>query len=144
MVVYLVNSFYLSFYMRKINFLFLLVTLLAIAGTNFSYGLSIHKSLIDTNRNYALKCVSLKEFVKLSEKQLSVLTGKKINMWEKILFAIAKSRVKHDLKMHPDGQLKKPSFFKRNSPFQRVLFWILIGLFAFLLLFILIFGLAPG
>lgn len=121
----------------------MLVALLGIAATNFSYGLSIHQTVIDNNLNDAVKYVSVREFVKLSAGQLSELTGKKINTWDKILFAIAKFRIKHELKKHPDLQVTKPPFFKRNSPFQKVLFWISIGLFALLLLSILIFGLAP-
>ncbi len=108
--------------MRKIKFLFLLVTLLDITGTNFSYGLSIHKSVIDINPNDAVKYVSVSEFLKLSAKQLSELTGKKINTWDKILFAIAKFRIKHELKKHPDLQVTKPHFFKRNSLFRKCCF----------------------
>ena len=105
--------------------------------------MSIHQTVIDNNLNDAVKYVSVREFVKLSAGQLSELTGKKINTRDKILFAIAKFRIKDEPTKHPDLQVTKPHFFKRNSPFQKALFWVSIGLFALLLLSILIFGLAP-
>ncbi|HUS00705.1 MAG TPA: hypothetical protein VMY77_03215 [Chitinophagaceae bacterium] len=89
-----------------------------------------------------IKDVSAGEFVNLSSEQFSKLTGKKMNGWNNLSFAILKIHVKHTLKKHPD--LKNNNIFGHPlSGFQKVLFWIIIGLFVLLGLFFIIYGLAP-
>ncbi len=42
------------------------------------------------------------EFIKLSIKDFSLITGKKTNLWNRLSFSFIKMRMKHDLKKNPD------------------------------------------
>ena len=117
--------------MKKIKFLFLFTSLLAIAGLNNSYGFSIPSR----ERYKAAKYLKISDFVNLSAKQFSELTGKKMNILEKLSFKIMKIKMKHDLKKNPNLTLK--DYYDSGSK-QHAGTWILIGILITLLVLLLI------
>ena len=125
--------------MKKIKLVLLLMCVLGITATKDSYGLSIQKPGDNAGWYDLLNYVKVSDFVKLSSKQFSELTGKKMTMAEKLSFLILKSRMKHVLKKDPDIKIKD-YFSKKKSSTLSVLLWILIGFFALILLAVLIFG----
>jgi hypothetical protein len=48
------------------------------------------------------KYLRASEFIKLSATEFTNLTGKKLNLFERLSFAFTKMRLKHDLKKNPD------------------------------------------
>ncbi len=90
----------------KKTIIFSLIVLFTIIGTNRSYGFSNPKPITNAVQHENEKALSISEFVKLSAKQFSELTGKKMNMWDKASFSIMKIKMKHDLKKNPNLTLK--------------------------------------
>jgi hypothetical protein len=128
--------------MKKNKFFFLLFAFAAIAGTNYCNAFSVNKPAKYVYMYPGLKDVSAAEFINLSSEQLSKLTGKRMNVWNKFSFAIVKMHVRHNLKKNP--ALKDMNIFgHRLSGFEKVLFWIILGVFVLLGLFFIIYGFAP-
>ena len=126
--------------MKRIRLiLFGLFFIPAFTGNSIAYSHSITKP---KNSSELLKYTMGSEFIKLSYKQFATIAGQKPNLWNKLSFTVIKMKVKHDLKKHPDRQLYKMFVFQ-NTGFRKVLFWILIGVFALIGLFFLIYGFAP-
>jgi hypothetical protein len=92
-------------------------------------------------KNIELNYLKRSEFKKLSYKNFNKSTSQKPNLWNKLSFKIIILKIKTDLKIKSDRLINKK--FISITRFQRVLFWILIGLFALLGLFFIIFGFAP-
>lgn len=92
--------------MKKIIFLLSLVSLFFITGLNQIYGLSGIKLPTNPDRYEAAKSLSINSIVNLSAKQFSELTGRRMNIWDKLSFSIMKIKMKHDLKKNPDLTLK--------------------------------------
>jgi hypothetical protein len=46
--------------------------------------------------------IKVREFVKLTPNQLSVISGKKLTIWNKVSFYLLKRRMKHALKYNPN------------------------------------------
>ena len=125
--------------MKKVKLTLLLISLLAITGTKDSFGFSIQKPGFTISRYDALNNITVSNFVKLSSKQFSELTGKKMTVTDKLSFLILKNRMKHALKKDP-GITIQEYFSKKKSSILSVLLWILIGFVALILLIVLIFG----
>ncbi|MDE3182421.1 MAG: hypothetical protein KGM16_03285 [Bacteroidota bacterium] len=73
------------------------------------------------------KYFKVSEFVKLSPQEFSKLTGKKLNVFQKLSFQLMKLKMKHDLKRNPDMLItdykKAPG---RGSGFN--IMWFLLGI----------------
>ncbi|HUS02624.1 MAG TPA: hypothetical protein VMY77_12890 [Chitinophagaceae bacterium] len=124
--------------MKKRNCILLLVCINTILASGYSYGFSIHKPMAIAEHNLPFRASDL---VKLSAARLTEITGKKMSMWDKVSFAIAKMKMKHDLKKNPDLQLTDFTFRKNKSSVWRILQWVLIG---FLVLFFIMLAVAGG
>lgn len=125
--------------MEKIRWiLFGLFFIPAFTANSVAWSLSVNKP----PSSELLKYTKGSEFVKLSYSQFITLTGQKPNLWNKLSFTVIKMKVKHDLKKHPALELNN-IFVPQKSAVLKVLFWILIGLFALLGLFFIIYGFAP-
>jgi len=61
-----------------------------------------------TTRDFPLKVMDMKvsAFIKLSAKQFHLVTGKKLNLKERISFFLFKKSMKKSLKSHPDQTVK--------------------------------------
>lgn len=127
--------------MKKIKFLFLFISLLAITATNNSYSASIYNSTPNPERYEAIKYFKISELVNLSAKQFCQLTGKKMNTWHKLSFKLMKIKMKHDLKKTPNLMLKD---YYGSAKRLGTGWWILIGVGALLLLLFVGFIIAYG
>src|SRR5688572_6071985 len=126
--------------MKGVYFLTVLTGLLTIVSVNNCYCYSNSKPI---NKKPGKEAVILyvSELIKLSPKALSQLIGKKTDIWQRLSFAIIKLKMKQHLKK--EGNTIVNSYIFPQSPFKRVLFWIILGLLLSIFLLILIFGLSP-
>ncbi len=114
--------------MKKIIlFLFLSLTIFSLSGINYCFAFSTnnHSSIVAP----APKYLQASEFVKLSPKEFSAITGKKLNFFQRIEFNLLKAKMRHDLKKNPD--LKITEYFPKNNPlppFKINWLWLLLGL----------------
>jgi hypothetical protein len=128
--------------MKKTIFIVLSAFVFIIAGTNNSYGFSNTKP--STNFiNGTIKSLRITELVNLSAKQFSELTGKKMNMWDKVSFSIIKIKMKHDLNKNLNLTL---SDYYNNAPRKRwgTGKWILVIFLTLLLIPVLIITVASA
>ena len=97
---------------------------------HIAYGFSYIKPApenINSSGHGSVKKLTAKEFIKLSAHDFSMLTGKKLNVFQKLPFAIAKIRIKHDLKKNPD--LKITDYLDKDKKGNSFNFgWFLLGL----------------
>ncbi|MEO6219834.1 MAG: hypothetical protein ABIO81_05360 [Ginsengibacter sp.] len=129
--------------MKQIKLLTLLMSLLAITSTNLSYGFSVHSPTTIDERYETETPASLSNVINLSAKQFSELTGKRMNMWDKLAFRIMKTKMKHDLKKNPNLTLDK-YYAKDGKKRLGTGWWILIGVVALVLLVGVIFIISYG
>jgi hypothetical protein len=81
------------------------------------------------------KNLKLSEFIMLSAKDYSKVTGKKMNLRERISFSITKQRMKHVLKKNPNMTVNE---YMASSGKMGTGWWILIGAAAAVLIILLI------
>ena len=122
--------------MKKIKFFLLFSSLLAITSTNNCYGLSIHRPIQSPEKYEPEKYLKISDLVNVSAKQLSELTGKKMNILEKLSFKIMKIKMKHDLKKNPNLRLKD-YYGSGSKKHLSVGGWILAGILALVLLLLI-------
>ncbi len=67
-------------------------------------------------------------FVKMSPTEFAAVTGKKLNLVQKIYFKVIKRQVKRDLKKNPD-LLMTDYFDKKEGKFKFDLLWFVIAAF---------------
>lgn len=119
--------------MKKIKFLSLFISLLAITCTNNSYGFSIQNPTTNPEKYEAIQGLRISELVSLSAKQFSELTGKKMNFWDRLSFSVIKMKMKHDLKSNPN--LTISDFYSGKSKHRlSPWLWVAIGLGLLLIL----------
>ena len=103
------------------------ILLLIFSIENRSYGFSYIKPMPNKVANLSVKSLKASDFIKLSAHDFSVLTGKKLNAFQKLSFAFAKMRVKHDLKKNP--ALKIADYLDKEKKGNSFNFsWFLLGL----------------
>ncbi|KAA9038526.1 hypothetical protein FW778_13270 [Ginsengibacter hankyongi] len=83
------------------------------------------------------KNLKVSEFIILSPKDYSKITGKKLNLSERISFSIMKLRMKHVLKNNPNMTVSE-CMAAHKKPGKG--WWILIGAVAGLLLIMILFS----
>ncbi len=127
--------------MKKILLLRLILCFLAITTVNSSYGILPGNPSTTIRKNEVLNYLKGSEFVKLSAKQIMEITGKKMNLWQRVSFGIIRIKIKHDLKKYRDLTL---SSYSSNSFKSRIgtIWWILIGIAAILLIAVVAFIIA--
>jgi hypothetical protein len=129
--------------MKKIKLLLSLIILLSFIGINQTYSFSIVKLPTNLERYEAEKSLSIKNIIQLSAKQFSALTGKKMNMLDKLSFSIMKIKMKQDLKKNPNLTLKDYTG-KEGKKRLGTVWWVLIGLAGLFLLAVVIVAIAWG
>jgi hypothetical protein len=111
--------------MKKINLLILaFISVYLLAGINTASGFSGIKPV---NSPAAVKYMQVSEFVKLSAKEYSALTGKKLNFFQKLSFNVTKAKMKRDLKKNPDLKLSNYINADGNTTFQIDVLWLFLG-----------------
>jgi hypothetical protein len=114
--------------MKKINpLLFIILSIYLFAGANTAYGFS---GIRPAEGPAAFKYLQVSEFVKLSAKDYSALTGKKLNFFQKLSFNITRAKMKRDLKKNPDLQLSNYINADGNTTFQIDVLWLFLGFLA--------------
>lgn len=116
--------------MKKNNLLLLVIfSICAFAATNSAFGFSVIKPAANDEApsvSTALKYIKASEFVKLSAKEYTALTGVKLNFLQRLSFKATKMKMKHDLKSNPD--LKVTDYVHASGrTFQIDILWLLIG-----------------
>lgn len=116
--------------MKKINLLlFTFFCIFAFSGVNMALGFSIIKPAANNEvpaTSSAIKYLKASEFVKLSAKEYSDLTGKKLNLFQRMSFKITKMKMKHDLKRNPD--LKLTDYINGDDATFRIdALWLILG-----------------
>jgi len=75
----------------------------------------------NTSKKLPAQYLKASEFVKLSAKDFSELTGKKLNLFQRLSLGITKLRLKHDLKKNPD--LKLTDYNKDSKKGDHLIFY---------------------
>lgn len=114
--------------MKKIKLLLVAAfSIYAFSGVNMTYGFSVIKPVEPESSLAAFKYVKASEFVKLSVKEYSELTGKKLNFLQRLSFKATKMKMKHDLKRNPE--LKITDYINADSTtFQIDALWLILGI----------------
>lgn len=112
-----------------------ILSIYCIANTNNSFAFAIIKPVSPMHEVISLNNIKASEFVKLSAKDYSIITGKKLNLWNRISFSLLKMRIKHDLKNNPN--LKISEYYSKKSRHMSPWLWIGIGLVVVLIILLL-------
>ena len=112
--------------MKKIKLLLVAVfSIYAFSGVNMAYGFSGIKP-VESPAVASLKYLQASEFVKLSAKEYTALTGKKLNFLQRLSFSVTKMKMKRDLKKNPN--LKITDYIDADSTtFQIDALWLILG-----------------
>ena len=88
-----------------------------------------------------LKNFLLKDVVQWSVGDYEWVTGKKLNLWNRLSFRVAKIKMKHELKTHPDITLKDyTATVRRMGNGLKIASYVIGGLIILVLFLVLIFG----
>jgi len=122
--------------MKSFRLSIFIICIITITGLNYSYGFSICKPLTNKEPYEILKHFTATELLKLSSNQFFELTGRKMNMWNRLAFHIAKKRLKHDLIKNPQLKLSDYSYPKyKKSLVLKILSWVIGIILGLLLIF---------
>lgn len=128
--------------MKKVSLLFLLISLFTTISISNSYAFSVHKPETN-NKQISFKNLSVSEYINLSARQFSELTGKKMNLWNRLSFNLMKVKMRYEIKKNPNLTVKE---FIKDKPKHRLgaVWWILIGAAGLFLILLLIVAIACG
>lgn len=115
--------------MKKLLFIqLLLLCLFIIENKTFAISIIVPPT-VASNASVDLpgKYFNASEFVKLTAKEFSKLSGVKLNWYQKLSFVITKSRLKHDLKKNPE--LKLTDYNTKAEKGKKFNFlWFILGI----------------
>ncbi len=96
--------------------------------TNPSYAISFSKPVTASVSPSASpsKYMKTSEFIKLSPRDFSAITGKKLSFFEKVSLKVLQMKMKHYLKKHPD--ITVSDYYKSEGESNFNLLWFLAGL----------------
>ena len=80
-----------------------------------------------TCNNLPAKYLNASEFVKLSAKEFSSLSGIKLNLFQKLSFGITKLRLKHDLKRNPKLKITA-DYYNAEKGKKFNFLWFILGM----------------
>jgi hypothetical protein len=109
-----------------------------ILNTNTSFAIAISKpgNIEKPAITQLLNNLKASEFVKLSVKDFSLITGEKMNLWNRLSFSFLKIRMKHDLKKNPD--LKVNDYYAKKGKKHLSVWWFVgIGVVILLIIFLI-------
>ena len=116
--------------MKKIKLLLLAAfSIYAFSGASMAYGFSVIKPINNADVPASLtafKYIKASEFVKLSVKDFNSLTGKNLNLFQRMAFKITKMKIKHDLKKNPDLQIT--NYINGDGGFKLDPLWLILGI----------------
>lgn len=117
--------------MKKIKLLLLVTfSIYALSNVNMAYGFSVTKPTTDNELPSSLaafKYLKASEFVKLSVKDYTALTGKKLNFFQRLSFNLTKVKMKHDLKKNPALKITDYVDASDSTTFKVDILWLLLG-----------------
>ncbi len=116
----------------KILSTFLCICFIVNTNTSFAFALS-EPGVNKPGATKAINSIKAIEFVKLSAKDISLITGKKMNIWNRLSFSILKMRMKHDLKKDPN--LTIADYTSKNGKHRLGVGWIILSVVALGILF---------
>lgn len=109
-----------------LRLLFLFFLFLIISHNGFSISIvpqATSESYISSDGNDYLRATV---FVKLSAKEFGMLTGKKLNLPQRIYFKIVQQRLKHELKENPDLLITR-YYDPKKAKFKFDALWFVIA-----------------
>jgi hypothetical protein len=111
--------------------------------TNNSFSFSISKPSISDRPgiNQLISNIRAIEFVKLSAKEFSAFSGKKLSLRERLYFSLLKIKMKHDLKKNPNLTIND-YLSKKSRRHLGTFWWILIIVAGVLLIASILFVIA--
>ena len=128
--------------MKKIASFFVIATLLTFVVSKNAFGFSFHTPIHPPTQLSGSQFLRADQFVKLSAKQFSHLTGKKLNFFQRMFFNLAKREIRQELRKNPDVLM--PDIFNKGrggTSALKIIYYILIG---FLILIVIILTIAGG
>lgn len=123
---------------------YILAFLFSLSGNTISNSVCANYIINPGSAKVAIKdLMNLKvsEFIMLSPKEYSTITGKKMNLPERISFSILKVRMKHTLKKNPN--MKAGEYIDKHKKISTV-GWIVIGLVIALIIIAIIYAIAAA
>lgn len=107
--------------MRLYLILFCICCLLN-TSTSFAFAISKPYNIENPGLSNFSNNLKASDFVKLSAKDFSLITGKKMNLWNRLSFTFLKMRMKQDLKKNPD--LKVNDYYAKEAKKHLSVWWI--------------------
>ena len=115
-----------------------LLFICVISATNVAYSFSVSKPIYSSE---LMKYIKGSEFIKLSFKDFSMLTGEQENLRNRISFSVLKMRIKHDLKKNANLILSEYNTSKHKMNLGlKILLWVLGVILVLMLTIVIIFG----
>ncbi|MEO6638265.1 MAG: hypothetical protein ABIN25_08305 [Ginsengibacter sp.] len=108
----------------KISLLFTLFLTISHNGFSIAGPVNVENHFSSMNNDYLRASV----FIKLSAKEFSAITGKKLNFPQKIYFKLIQHRLKHELRENPD-LLITHYYDPKKAKFKLDALWFVIGAF---------------
>ncbi len=98
-----------------------------IINTNTSFAFAISKSSNIEKPGITKFSNNLKacDFVKLSAKDFTLITGRKMNVWNRLSLSFIKMRMKHDLKKNPNLNVND---YYANKGRKHLSAWWIVGI----------------
>lgn len=122
----------------KYQIYLMLVIIVIFFPFNNIYGANIMRPVAESN---VMTKIMAKDFVKFSPTQYAHITGKKMNLWDKLSFQFMKIKMKQEIKKNPDLTLN--DYMTEEKKMHRG-WWILIGAVGGLFLVAIILVIAFG
>ncbi len=120
----------------KFNLCLFCICCLLNTSTSFAFAISKPRTIEKPGIIKFSNDLKASEFVKLSAKDFSLITGKRMNLWNRISFTFLKVRMRHDLKKDPD--LKVNAYYAIEGKRHLSVWWIVgIGIVVLLLIFLI-------
>ncbi len=117
--------------MRLIKLITTQVLLALLLQVNTSFASSVIVPVFpgsNTTSRIPVNYFKASEFVKLSAKDFSQLTGKKLNVFQRLSFRLAKLKMKHDLKKNPDLLITDYTKGPYNNNKRFSFLWFILGI----------------
>lgn len=106
---------------------------------NIAYGADITRPVPEPK---VVAKIMAKDFLKFSATQYAHITGKKMNLWDKLSFQLMKMKMKQEIKKNPELTLN--DYMTQEKKKMGRGWWILIGfvggLFLLAIIFVIIYG----
>ena len=114
--------------MKKIKQLLFILCFIYYPWFNFSYGSVFTNPPIEPSISSGWEPgFMVSEFAKISPQELEIVTGKKLNLQERLSFKVIQGRMKRYLKNHPDVLVSDYLQAESSNDRHLTFIWILLG-----------------